>query len=51
VTVDLSRGPSRGRTLVDRWGRTGQPANAKILETIDVDGFFALLGARLARLP
>jgi purine nucleosidase len=51
VTVDLGPGPSRGRTLVDRWGRTGQPAAVTVLETLDADGFFALLGARLARLP
>jgi purine nucleosidase len=51
VTVDLGPGPSRGRTLVDRWGRTGHPANVTVLETIDADGFFALLGARLASLP
>jgi inosine-uridine nucleoside N-ribohydrolase len=51
VEVDLGAGPSRGRTLVDRWGRTGKPANATVLETIDADGFFALLGESLARLP
>jgi inosine-uridine nucleoside N-ribohydrolase len=51
VQVDLGAGPSRGRTLVDRWGRTGQPANATVLETLDADGFFALLGAYLSRLP
>ncbi len=51
VEVDLGQGPSRGRTLVDRWGRTGRPANATVLETIDADGFFALLGENLARLP
>ena len=50
VTVDLA-GPSRGRTQIDRWGRTGAPANAKVLETLDADGFFALLAERLARLP
>jgi inosine-uridine nucleoside N-ribohydrolase len=36
---------------VDRWGRTGKPANASVLEAIDADGFFALLGEHLARLP
>ncbi len=51
VDVDLGPGPSRGRTLVDRWGRTGQPANVTVLETLDADGFFALLGAHLTRLP
>jgi purine nucleosidase len=51
VAVDLGPGPSRGRTLVDRWGRTGQPANVRVLESIDDDGFFALLAQRLASLP
>ena len=51
VEVDLGPGPSRGRTLVDRWGRTGAPANATVLETLDADRFFALLATHLARLP
>ncbi len=51
VRMDLGPGPSRGRTVIDRWGRTGDPLNATVLETMDADGFFALLGERLARLP
>ncbi len=51
VAVDLGPGPSRGRTSIDRWGRTGAPAYATVAETLDADGFFALLGERLARLP
>ncbi len=66
VSVDLGPGPSRGRTIIDRWGRTGtphpssprkqgsrQPApmSATLLETLDPDGFFALLAERLSRLP
>ncbi len=51
VTVDLGPGPSRGRTVIDRWGRTGAPHNATVLETLDADGFFSLLGERFARLP
>ncbi|MGC8477336.1 MAG: nucleoside hydrolase [Acetobacteraceae bacterium] len=51
VTVDLGPGPSRGRTVIDRWGRSGRPANVTLAETLDADGFFALLGERLARLP
>lgn len=47
VAVDLGPGPSRGRTVIDRWGRLRQPANARLLETIDADGFFALLGTAL----
>jgi inosine-uridine nucleoside N-ribohydrolase len=51
VTIELGAGPSRGRTLIDRWHRTGAPDNATVLESIDADGFFELLGERLARLP
>jgi inosine-uridine nucleoside N-ribohydrolase len=51
VRVDLGPGPSRGRTLIDRWGRTGDPLNAMVLETIDAPAFFDLLGQRLAQLP
>ncbi len=51
VRMDLGPGPSRGRTVIDRWNRTGAPHNATVLETLDPDGFFALLGERLARLP
>jgi purine nucleosidase len=49
--MDLGPGPSRGRTLIDRWGRTGDPVNALVLETVDADGLFELLGRRLALLP
>jgi len=51
VRVDLGAGPGRGRTHVDRWGRTGTPPNVTLPEAVDADGFFALLGERLARLP
>ncbi|MBN8888856.1 MAG: nucleoside hydrolase, partial [Rhodospirillales bacterium] len=49
--MDLGPGPSRGRTVIDRWGRNGRAPNARLLETLDADGFFALLGERLATLP
>ena len=48
--VDLGPGPSRGRTVIDRWRRTGAPANVTILETLDAVGFFELLRDRLAEL-
>lgn len=51
VRMDLGPGPSRGRTLIDRWDRTGEPHNAVVLETLDAPGFFDLLGQRLAQLP
>jgi len=49
--VDLGPGIGRGRTVIDRWARTDDPLNAVVLETLDADGFFALLGERLGRLP
>lgn len=49
--VDLGPGISRGRTVIDRWGRTGDAHNAVVMEALDADGFFSLLGERLARLP
>jgi inosine-uridine nucleoside N-ribohydrolase len=51
VSVELGAGPGRGRTYIDRWQRTGAPARVNVLETIDADGFFDLLGAHLALLP
>lgn len=51
VSVDLGPGLSRGRTVVDRWHRSGARHNVTLLETLDADGFFALLAERLAKLP
>jgi inosine-uridine nucleoside N-ribohydrolase len=51
VRMDLGPGPCRGRTVIDRWGRTGDPLNAMVLETVDADRLFELLGERLALLP
>ena len=51
VRVDLGPGIGRGRTVIDRWNRTGDAHNAVVMETLDADGFFTLLGERLARLP
>jgi purine nucleosidase len=51
ATVDLGEGPGRGRTVIDRWGRLRQPANAHLLETLDSERFFNLLGERIATLP
>jgi inosine-uridine nucleoside N-ribohydrolase len=49
--MDLGPGPGRGRTLIDRWNRTGDSHNAAVLETVDAVGLFDLLGERLALLP
>jgi inosine-uridine nucleoside N-ribohydrolase len=50
VQVECGTGPGRGRTHIDRWGRSGLPANARFLESLDADGFFQLLGERLSTL-
>jgi purine nucleosidase len=51
AAVDCGPGPGRGRTVIDRWGRLGLAPNARLLERLDADAFFALLGERLAALP
>lgn len=51
ASVDLGPGPGRGRTVIDRWGRSGQPHNATFLETLDPVGFFDVLIRRVANLP
>jgi inosine-uridine nucleoside N-ribohydrolase len=40
----------RGRTVVDLWNRTDRKPNARIGVGIDAEGFFLLLGERIARL-
>lgn len=45
--VDLGPGPERGRTLI---GAATATSHARLLEPLDSDGFFTLLGERLARL-
>jgi inosine-uridine nucleoside N-ribohydrolase len=50
ASVDLGPGPSRGRTIIDRWRRSKMTANVTVLETLNADGFFALLAERLAQL-
>lgn len=51
VVVETEAKLTLGETVVDRWGTLGEPPNAHVLETIDADGYFALLTERLARLP
>ncbi|HSU06687.1 MAG TPA: nucleoside hydrolase [Acetobacteraceae bacterium] len=48
--VELAAGASRGRTMIDRWGRTGAAANVTVLESMDADGFFDLLTKRICKL-
>jgi pyrimidine-specific ribonucleoside hydrolase len=48
VEIELASELCRGRTVVDRWGRTDRRANADVAVDIDVDGFFDLLVDRIA---
>jgi len=50
VAVDTESQLCRGRTVVDRWRRTGNEPNAHVGVDIDSDAFFALLLERIASL-
>jgi purine nucleosidase len=51
VAIETIGEHTLGRTVVDWSGRSGKPPNAKVIDRINADGFFALLTERLARLP
>ena len=48
--MDLTAGPSRGRTVIDRWGRLGHAPNLTLMETLDSEGLFGMLEERVSRL-
>ena len=50
VEIDLGPGPCRGRTVVDRWRRTGSPATAHVALDVDAPAFLDLLCGRIAGL-
>ena len=50
VEVDCASELSRGRTLVDLWGRTGNEPNAHVAVDVDADAFFDFLIQRVASL-
>ncbi len=50
VEIETGSALTRGMTVADWWGVSGRAPNATFLGDIDADGFFALLGERLARL-
>jgi inosine-uridine nucleoside N-ribohydrolase len=50
VTVDTQSELNRGRTVVDRWGVTGQAPNAAVGVEVDSEGFSRLLLERISRL-
>lgn len=50
VEVETASALTMGMTVVDWWGVTDRPKNARVMRGIDADGFFALLTQRIARL-
>jgi inosine-uridine nucleoside N-ribohydrolase len=51
VAVERASELCRGRTVVDRWRRTGNPSNARVGVGIDREAFVRLLTERLAVFP
>jgi len=51
VMVETESELARGMTIVDWWGVTGRPANARFLDRVDAGGLYELLAEKLARLP
>ena len=50
VAVEISCDElTRGMTIVDWWGVTGKPVNARVVREIDAEGYFDLVIERLAR--
>ena len=50
VEIETEGTHTSGRTVVDWWQRSPRAPNALVINEVDADGFFALLGERLARL-
>jgi purine nucleosidase len=51
VMVETESPLTLGATVVDWWGVTGRPANARWLDRVDAGGVYDLLFEALARLP
>ena len=51
VVIETDSPLTVGMTVVDWWGVTGRPVNARFLNTVDADGFYSLLTDKLGSLP
>ena len=51
VAIETESPLTVGMTVVDWWGVTGRKANARVMNTVDADGFYDLLTEELGRLP
>jgi purine nucleosidase len=50
VTIECGSELTMGMTVVDWWGVTNRPINATVMRSVDANGFFKLLTARLKSL-
>lgn len=50
VTIETGSELTMGMTVVDWWGVSQRPANARVMRHVDADGFFDLLTTRLKTL-
>jgi inosine-uridine nucleoside N-ribohydrolase len=51
VTIETGSALTLGMSVVDWWGVTDRPPNARFLNDVDADGFYDLLTQRIAALP
>jgi purine nucleosidase len=51
VEVDVSWGPSRGQTIVDRRGATGRAPNVTVIDAVSRAAFVAMLHSAVASFP
>jgi purine nucleosidase len=51
VVVETASPLTLGMSVVDWWGVTGRPVNARFMRAVDAEGFYELLTEKLTRLP
>ena len=51
VAIETQSPLTAGMTVVDWRGVSGRPPNARVLRSVNADGFYDLLTERLAGLP
>jgi purine nucleosidase len=50
LAVETDSTLTRGRTVADWWGITGEEPNATVMDGVNSDGFYTLIVDRLSRL-
>jgi purine nucleosidase len=49
VAIETTSELTMGRTVIDQWHVTNQPANATVIETVEAEGFYQLLTQAIAQ--